>query len=232
MIDTRSLVDRVYEYLLTQIVTGEFKYGDIVNIKKVAEQLKISTMPVREALKRLEFERIVEIRPRSSCRILKPSRKLIREVYELREVIELYAATSHKRRGDPARYERLHAIVEEMRRLDGEPDIAVREKQAIALDRAFHSEICALADNGFMNDINRQINLHVNMTLIHERTYHKLEKRWADSHAEIVRALEHEPSSVSEVLQRHFTNVLEILPAEDSPIEDDTDGMTTKGDHR
>ncbi|MEI6873867.1 MAG: GntR family transcriptional regulator [Spirochaetota bacterium] len=215
MIDTRSLVDRVYEYLLTQIVTGEFKYGDVVSIKKVAELLKISTMPVREALKRLEFERIVEIRPRSSCRILRPSRKLIREVYELREVIELFAATSGKGRNDPARHSRLNSIVEEMRKLDGVGDMAKREKQAIALDRTFHSELCALADNDFMNDFNRQLNLHVNMTLIHERTYHKLEKQWAESHAEIVHALERDPGSVPEVLRRHFENVLELLPTDE-----------------
>jgi DNA-binding GntR family transcriptional regulator len=212
MIDTRSLVDRVYEYLLTQIVNGEITYGEVINIKKVADALKISTMPVREALKRLEFEQIVEIKPRSSCRLLKPSRKLIREVYELREVIELHAATSGKDRADPARHRRLAAIVDQMRCLDDEKDVAVKERQAIALDRAFHSELCGLADNDFMNGINRQLSLHVNMTLIHERTYHRLEKRWAESHAEIVLALEKEPSRVAEVLKRHFNNVLEILP--------------------
>jgi DNA-binding GntR family transcriptional regulator len=218
MIDTRSLVDRVYEYLLTQIVSGEIKYGDVINIKQIAAVLKISTMPVREALKRLEFERLVEIKPRSSCRLLKPSRKLIREVYELREVIELYAATCGKGRDDPERYKPLESIVEEMRRLDEENDVGAKEKKAIALDRAFHSALCALADNDFMNGINRQLSLHVNMTLIHERTYHRLEQRWAESHAEIVRALEKEPSRVAEVLQRHFTNVLELLPEEDEAL--------------
>jgi DNA-binding GntR family transcriptional regulator len=220
MIDTRSLVDRVYDYLLTQIVDAEIKYGDVINIKRVADALKISTMPVREALKRLEFERIVEIKPRSSCRLLKPSRKLIREVYELREAIELYAAQRATRPAggsENADFRRLDAIVDEMRRLDEEGDVAAKEKAAIALDRSFHSELCALAGNDYMNDLHRQLDVHVNMTLIHERTYHKLERRWAESHAEIVRALETEPARVAEVLRRHFDNVLELLPAGDDP---------------
>jgi DNA-binding GntR family transcriptional regulator len=215
MIDTRSLVDRVYEYLLTQIVNGEITYGDVINVKKVADTLRISTMPVREALKRLEFDQLVEIKPRSSCRLLKPSRKMIREVYELREIIELHAATGGEERNDPARLGRLAAIVAQMRRLDEERDVAAKERQAIALDRAFHSELCGLANNDFMNGVNRQLSLHVNMTLIHQRTYHKLEDRWADSHAEIVHALTDEPSRVAEVLQQHFNNVLAILPEDE-----------------
>ena len=215
MIDTRSLVDRVYDYLLKQIINGDIKYGETINIKKIAELLQVSTMPVREALKRLEFGRIVEIKPRSSCCVLKPSRKMIREVCELREVIELYAATKGRGRTDPARLKQLHGIVEEMRILQREQDIEVRGKKAITLDRAFHAELCGLAENDFMNDVNTQLSLHVNMTLIHEQTYRLLENQWAESHALIVRALEHEPERVAEVLVHHFDNVLELLPGID-----------------
>ena len=66
-IDTSSLVDRVYECLLDQIVTGTIKYGDSISIKRIAAELNVSTMPVREAVKRLEFEQVVSIKPRSSC---------------------------------------------------------------------------------------------------------------------------------------------------------------------
>ena len=44
-IDTSSLVDRVYEHLLDRIITGAVKYGDSINIKKVAVELSVSTMP-------------------------------------------------------------------------------------------------------------------------------------------------------------------------------------------
>lgn len=55
-IDTRSLVDKVYDYLLGQIIDGEIKYGDNLKIQELAEQLCVSAMPVREALKRLQYE--------------------------------------------------------------------------------------------------------------------------------------------------------------------------------
>ena len=231
MIDTRSLVDRVYEYLLTQIITGEIKYGDAINIKQIADLLDISTMPVREALKRLEFEMIVSIKPRSSCRLLKPSRKMIREVYELREIIELYAVSSGRCKRNPERLARLDAIVEKMRELDDEKDIGVKEKAAIALDRAFHSEICGLASNDFMNSTHRQLSLHVNMTLIHERSYHKLERQWAENHAEIVRALKQDTGAVADVLRRHFDNVLELIPIEDEVPDCGSEERKGKGEN-
>jgi DNA-binding GntR family transcriptional regulator len=225
-IDTSSLVDRVYEYLLDQIVTGTIKYGDNISIKQIAAELNVSTMPVREAVKRMEFEQVVSIKPRSSCRVRKPSRKMIMEVYELREVLELYAVSKSLARVSPEALGRLHTIVERMRALREDPDAAGREKQAISLDHEFHSALCALAGNDFLNAYYRQLSLHVNMTLIHEKTYHKLEQHWPDVHAEILRCIEMEPTRAAEVLRRHFSNVTDLLAGagngQNDPGDDET----------
>jgi DNA-binding GntR family transcriptional regulator len=220
-IDTSSLVDRVYEYLLDRIVTGTIKYGDNISIKQIAAELNVSTMPVREAVKRLEFEQVVSIKPRSSCRVRKPSRKMIREVYELREVLELYAVSKSLVRVDPEALGRLHRIVDRMRALRGDADAAVREKNAVTLDYEFHAELCALAGNDFLNAYYRQLSLHVNMTLIHEKTYHRLELEWPEVHAEILRCIEEEPSRAAEMLRRHFENVTSLL--EGNGVEQDDD---------
>jgi DNA-binding GntR family transcriptional regulator len=210
-IDTSSLVDRVYEYLLDQIVTGAINYGDNISIKQIAAELNVSTMPVREAVKRLEFEQVVSIKPRSSCRVKKPSRKMIMEVYELREVLELYAVSKSLARVSPEALGRLRTIVDRMRALREDADAGGREKRAIALDHEFHSALCALAGNDFLNAWYRQLSLHVNMTFIHERTYHTLEQQWPEVHAEILRCIEEEPSRAAEVLRRHFSNVTDLL---------------------
>jgi DNA-binding GntR family transcriptional regulator len=210
-LDTRSLVDRVYEHLLNQIITGSINYGDTINLKKVASELNISTMPVREAVKRLELERVVDIKPRSFCRVRQPSRRMVLEVYELREALELYAVEKCLGGMPAGTSARLHAIVEDMRSLTGVPDMSQREKRAIELDRLFHAEITALAGNDFLDAFYRQLILHVNMSLIHEKTYHALEEEYPTSHAEILRCLESDPPHAQEVLRRHFLNVKEIL---------------------
>lgn len=213
-IDTSSLVDRVYEYLLERIVSGAIKYGDSISIKEIAAELAVSTMPVREAVKRLEFEQVVSIKPRSSCRVRTPSRRMIREVYELREVLEMYALQKSAGRVKPEALARLQRIVDRMRALHAAPDGAEREKKAIALDREFHTELCALAGNDFLDGFYRQLSLHVNMTLIHEKTYKSLQKDWPDVHAGILARLEKDPSRALEALQKHFTNVTDLLDPE------------------
>jgi DNA-binding GntR family transcriptional regulator len=210
-IDTRSLVDRVYEYLLNQIISGSIKYGDSINLKKVAAELSISTMPVREAVKRLELEQIVDIKPRSFCRVRRPSRRMILEVYDLREALELYSVGKALGHVPPETIQRLRAIVEEMGTVSGLTDMAAQESRAIELDRMFHTELCAMAGNEFLNAFYRQLSLHVNMTLIHEKTYHTLEQQWPEVHAEILHCIEKEPSRAAEVLQRHFSNVTDLL---------------------
>jgi DNA-binding GntR family transcriptional regulator len=211
LIDTRSLVDKVYEYLLEQIITGTIKYGDTINIKAVAERLSVSTMPVREAVKRLAFEQIVEIRPRSTCQVRIPTRKTIAETYELRELLELHAL----RKGIPhltaERLEPLRHIVGQMKLLSEETDPAAKESKAVVLDRKFHEELCRLADSEVLDHYYRQLILHVNMTLIHERTYTKLEKQYYENHAELLRCLEENPARAVEVLQRHFMDTKAAL---------------------
>jgi len=207
-----SLVDRVYSHLLEKIISGAIRYGDTISIKKVAAELSVSSMPVREAVKRLEFEGVVTIKPRSACRVRVPSRRMILEVYELREALEGYAVM-HQGPADPQAITRLRAIVERMRGLSGENSPDTREQRAIELDRQFHTEIVGLAGNELLDAFSRQLSLHVNMTLMHEKTYHALEEEWAAMHAEIVTCLENDPPRAVELLRKQFARAVDLWKA-------------------
>lgn len=207
--ESRSLVDRVYNHLLEKIISGAIRYGDTISIKKVAVELSVSSMPVREAVKRLEFEGVVTIKPRSACRVRVPSRQMILEVYQLREALEGYAVL-HQRRSDSAAFSRLRGIVDRMRRLSEEPSADAREQRAIELDRLFHQEIVALAGNELLSSFSRQLSLHVNMTLMHEKTYHALEDQWPEMHAKIVESLERDPSVAVGLLREQFARATEL----------------------
>lgn len=212
-IDTSSLVDKVYGYLLKKIIEGDLKYGDTLNIKKLSEELAVSTMPVREALKRLEYEKIVEIKPRSSCQIRIPSKTEIKEIYELREVLELFAIRKFRENHDPSRLDRLREVTKQMEQVRNEPEDDVRIKRAIYLDREFHTEICKLADNNQLNSVYYQLNLHLNMTMIHEKTYIPLQEVYYPSHAEILRCLENKTDGeeLYDCVKKHFNNVKNYL---------------------
>ena len=205
-----SLVDRVYNHLLDKIISGAIRYGDTISIKKVASELSVSSMPVREAVKRLEFEGVVTIKPRSACRVRIPSRKMILEVYELREALEGYAVMHARRHRDPQAIARLRSIVTAMRQLSSESSTDVREHRAIELDRQFHTEIIGLAGNELLNSFSRQLSLHVNMTLMHEKTYHALEDQWPEMHARIVDCLEQDPPRAVDLLRDQFARATDL----------------------
>ena len=207
-----SLVDRVYTHLLNRNITGTIRYGDAISIKKVAAELSVSSMPVREAVKRLEFEGVVTIKPRSACRVRIPSRRMILEVYEVREALEGYAVL-HSGRRDEGALGRLRVIVEKMRLLSTGPSADTREQRAIELDRQFHAEIIGLAGNELLDSFSRQLSVHVNMTLMHEKTYHALQERWAEMHAEIVDSLENDPRRAVELIREQFAQATDLWKA-------------------
>ncbi len=208
--ESTSLVDRVYNHLLEKIISGAIHYGDTISIKKVASELSVSSMPVREAVKRLEFEGIVAIKPRSACRVRIPSRKMILEVYELREALEGYAVTHAKVHRHPEVVSRLRLIVDRMRELAAESSTDVREQRAIELDRQFHYELIGMADNDLLSSFSRQLSLHVNMKLMHEKTYHALEDEWPEMHARIVDCLEQDPPRAVNLLREQFARATDL----------------------
>jgi DNA-binding GntR family transcriptional regulator len=85
----RSLSQQVYDHLVDQIIHGQIKYGDTLNIKAMARQFGVSAMPIRDAIKRLETENIVAVRPRSNCYIRKPTAQTTLQAVESREMLEL-----------------------------------------------------------------------------------------------------------------------------------------------
>lgn len=223
-INNRSLVDQVYEYLLQRIIEGELKYGETISTKDIAEELHVSTMPVREAIKRLKYEQIVDIKPQSKCLIKEPSKKMIAEVYEIRQVLEIFAVSKGIKNPDKNILSRLHSIVSKMKKLATEKNPEEEEHRAIALDRQFHEEICKLANNDYLNYLYSQLSVHVNVSLIHSKTYHKLrdQKRYQESHTEILDCLTSHPKDAVEALTKHFKDVNDLLFNAEEPFSDRT----------
>ena len=55
-----SLPDRIYDYILTQIFLGKLLFGERVRESEITNELKISSVPVREAIIRLREEGWIE----------------------------------------------------------------------------------------------------------------------------------------------------------------------------
>jgi DNA-binding GntR family transcriptional regulator len=87
-----SLASEAYEFVKHRILHGELPMGQVISRRKIAAELGMSFLPVSEALLRLEFEGLLESRPRAGTRVRIPSRDDVRGHYIVREALEVQAA--------------------------------------------------------------------------------------------------------------------------------------------
>ncbi len=83
-----TLADSVFDQLRTAIVKGELAPGSKVNEPQLSKQYGISRGPLREAIRRLEGCKLVEIKPNTGAKVVSLSKEQAIEIYEIRESLE------------------------------------------------------------------------------------------------------------------------------------------------
>lgn len=87
------LRDVVFNTLRRAIITGEFAPGERLMEISLANRLGVSRTPVREAIRKLELEGLVIMIPRKGAQVAKITEKNLRDVIEIRCVLEEFAAS-------------------------------------------------------------------------------------------------------------------------------------------
>jgi len=87
-----TLSERVYKSLKKSMLNGDLKPGQKLSQDWLAKQMKVSRMPIREAIERLKMEGLVESIPYKESRVVKFSHKDIEEMYSVRAILEAYSA--------------------------------------------------------------------------------------------------------------------------------------------
>ena len=90
--EASDLAGEAYVIIRERILRGEVAIGQVISRRKIAAELGMSFLPVSEAFLRLEFEGLLESRPRAGTRVRIPSREDVRGHYLVREALEAEAA--------------------------------------------------------------------------------------------------------------------------------------------
>ena len=96
-----SLAAEAYIYIRERILRGEIAIGQVISRRKIAADLGMSFLPVSEAFLRLEFEGLLESRPRAGTRVRIPSKADVEGHYIVREGLEVQAARLFAERATP-----------------------------------------------------------------------------------------------------------------------------------
>lgn len=156
--DDTALLARLRELILG----GEYGPGTALSEVKLAEHFDVSRTPVREALKQLQVEGLVEIRPRVGTFVRQITRREIVEMFELKEVLEGMAARLIARRS-PA--EQLTVLERNIR--DSERALKAGNLDVYPpLVHEFHETLLLGADN-------RKLEAHYR-SLMNQLAYHRM----------------------------------------------------------
>ena len=86
------LRDVVFNTIKDGILSGRLRPGERLLENQLAEELGVSRTPIREALRMLEIENLVDLIPRKGAQVREMSEKDIKDVLEIRKVLEELAA--------------------------------------------------------------------------------------------------------------------------------------------
>ena len=142
-----SLADQVFDKLENDIIQGVYARGELLTELKLVEQLGVSRTPIREALRRLEQERLIEDTGKGS-RVLGITEEDLQDIMNIRERIEGLAAYYAAKNLTPEGLAELTHIVDLQ-----EFYFSKRDKEHLRqVDDQFHDMICTLSKRSVIAD--------------------------------------------------------------------------------
>ncbi len=177
--------DQVYEYLRGEITTGRLVPGERLDLDQLVEQLKVSKMPIKEALGRLATEGLVDIQSRRGTYVGRVDARDLEETFEVRRVLEMLAGELAVKRVGEDDLVRLRDLIV---RMEEASEVAVH----VELNFQFHGLIVELSDNRKLIEMYERLSVPIQVAGIHYRSEGWLDRLAQEQleHRAIVDALE------------------------------------------
>ncbi len=171
-IETRNkgenLVKYVYDYIMQMLLRQELKCGEKVPEEKIASLLNVSRTPIREALRILAAQGLVNIYPKRFAEVVTFSREDIHEMGVIRLNHDILAAKLAIYNGSNADFMELEAISKKCVAYSAEGDIYNR----IISDAEFHTKLSQIAGNALLTKF--QIELYQRICLLQATEYRNI----------------------------------------------------------
>lgn len=157
-LSVEPIADQLYRILTARITDGTYAPGSRLDPGAVAKEFGVSRTPVRDALARLEFDRLIETRPRSGTFVARPGVRDVHEVCQVRKGIEWLATGIAARTMPDAQIADLRAEVVAAQKQAEKGDFA----PFFASDTRLHNEIVAHTENHRLIDFRNSVEPYVN----------------------------------------------------------------------
>lgn len=189
---TESLKDVAVNYLTEKILTGEYKPNEKINEVQVAKELGISRAPIREGIKELSSQGLVQQIPRKGTYVVELTEKDIKEIYQIR--LSLESCIIDKIIDNNKLNERDFQFLEEKIELmeetaNSDDDFNNKKIKINKEDIKFHKYIWEKADSPRRLEILFDLHLQLQMAMIFDTEMTGDLKNTAETHKDIVKYL-------------------------------------------
>lgn len=175
------LADQVYENLSHAILTQKIKPGQHLVEQPLADQLAVSRISIREAIRRLAQNGLVEIIPSKGSFVVNLTPEDVKEIYQLRSALEMIALKEIMVCNHP-NLDPLDKIVAQMIDLEQKED----RLQGAALDNQFHRTLMNLSGLNRTARIWEQMSTQITMVIYAVSSYYPSYEGLVERHAKLV----------------------------------------------
>ena len=204
----RSLTKLLVEELKTAMITGKLAPGERLSEEKLAASLKVSRIPLREALRRLETEGYVTFLPNHEVAVSKPTMEELEDYYAIASVLEGLAARLAVERAQPEELSRLRELHQLLREAYQERDLG----RYFEANSNFHHFIAEIAGNERLYRLIDQMRREIKKTRIFSLHLPQRLDYSMREHDQILDAfLKKNPELAEAMIVRHLKNQMEAL---------------------
>ena len=156
----------VYRHIYDLVNQGNFKPGEWIRERQLKEILGVSSTPIREALKMLVQERVLESVPHHGVRVKRLSLRDIEDIYVLRADLEGLAAQLAAKRGTEAQFKQMDELLlltnNKMNEENG------MEEEFLAFNNQFHNLIVEVSGNQALKNALNQLRSGIDLIRVME----------------------------------------------------------------
>ncbi|RIX44080.1 MAG: GntR family transcriptional regulator [Rhodocyclales bacterium GT-UBC] len=203
-----ALYQEVAERLRQRIFAHELTPGTWIDEQKLAEEYGISRTPLREALKVLASEGLVELKPRRGCYVTEISRQDLDDIFPLMAMLEGRCAAEAVDRAKAADIKTLKLIHERLESAarDGRIDAFFEANQE------FHRKIQELSGNRWLLSVIQDLRKVLKLSRLHSLSLEGRLQQSLDEHRQIMAALESgEGGRAEKLMHEHLLSGREAL---------------------
>ncbi len=196
---SQSVVERLFDRMRVHIIEGRFAPGQRLVEADLTEQFKISRGPLREAIRRLAAEGLVDIMHNRGARVKRLDQTEVIALYEVREVMEGLAARLAAQRANSTEHKAIKSAFNDMEKALKADDV----RKYIALNSVFHALIMTAARNPALEAAITRLQTPVLRVQFESMMTQDVVSESFEEHRAIVDAIINKDSEKAELLMRH-----------------------------